>query len=343
MHCASVLFLLPVTLFALGHSASYEYTFPIIIPPYGLDTLAHVHAPVKVDANKRDVSSCLLYIEGLAVTVFKKGKTDKDHSVGSAAAATISGIRYLPGGKADTGYTDQSKLPTFTYTDGDAVCFNITDIKPPKGQNSKPSGIKDSFSFNVVTTVKEPVNAYADKQHREQQQADFVVGPGQISFSLTFSRDKTDWYTWGLVAVTGHSLEDLKLQNTSMPAVPASVAYMQVYGFGNYSYGCNCTKAALFVVDANYQIGLSFVGMQVTPYGAIWHNTTNGADNWVATFSPYVNDCVGTFSTGSVMGIVVGIIFASVLIFAFLMLNSIETLDRFDDPRQKPLVINFKE
>lgn len=47
----------------------------------------------------------------------------------------------------------------------------------------------------------------------------------------------------------------------------------------------------------------------------------------------------GTFSTGFVMSIFVGI----VLFFAFFMLNSIVTLDHFDDPRQKPLVINFKE
>jgi V-type H+-transporting ATPase S1 subunit len=43
------------------------------------------------------------------------------------------------------------------------------------------------------------------------------------------------------------------------------------------------------------------------------------------------------------MGIIVALILASVLIFGFLMLNSVQTVDRFDDPKQKQLIINAKE
>lgn len=60
-------------------------------------------------------------------------------------------------------------------------------------------------------------------------------------------------------------------------------------------------------------------------------------------FSRNVNDCVGTFSPGSWMGIIVSIVLASVLIFGYLMLNSVQTMDRFDDPKQKQLIINAKE
>lgn len=83
-------------------------------PPNGLDTSSHEHAPVKVDATKRDVSS--LYIKGLAVTVFKKGKINKDHMMRSAS--TITEIRYVPDGKVDPEYQDQTKRTTFTYIDG---------------------------------------------------------------------------------------------------------------------------------------------------------------------------------------------------------------------------------
>jgi V-type H+-transporting ATPase S1 subunit len=54
-------------------------------------------------------------------------------------------------------------------------------------------------------------------------------------------------------------------------------------------------------------------------------------------------DCVGVFSSGSLTGIIVSILLASVFIFGFLMLNSVQTMDRFDDPKQKQLTINSKE
>lgn len=43
------------------------------------------------------------------------------------------------------------------------------------------------------------------------------------------------------------------------------------------------------------------------------------------------------------MGIVVVLILLAVLSFGYLMLNSVQTMDRFDDPKQKQLIINAKE
>lgn len=43
------------------------------------------------------------------------------------------------------------------------------------------------------------------------------------------------------------------------------------------------------------------------------------------------------------MGIIVALILASALVFGFLMLNSVQTGDRFDDPKQKQMIINAKE
>jgi V-type H+-transporting ATPase S1 subunit len=60
-------------------------------------------------------------------------------------------------------------------------------------------------------------------------------------------------------------------------------------------------------------------------------------------FSRNVDDCVPTFSEGSWMGILVGLIFLFAFLFAMTMLNSVQTMDRFDDPKQKQIVINFKE
>ncbi|VDK58333.1 unnamed protein product [Gongylonema pulchrum] len=43
------------------------------------------------------------------------------------------------------------------------------------------------------------------------------------------------------------------------------------------------------------------------------------------------------------MGIIVAVVFASILLFGFLMLQSIQTMDRLDDPKQGQLVVNFRE
>ena len=60
-------------------------------------------------------------------------------------------------------------------------------------------------------------------------------------------------------------------------------------------------------------------------------------------FNRDVYDCVGTFSVGSWMGIVCSLVLASILMFGYLMLQSVQTMDRFDDPKQKQIVINYKE
>jgi hypothetical protein len=60
-------------------------------------------------------------------------------------------------------------------------------------------------------------------------------------------------------------------------------------------------------------------------------------------FSRNTHDCVGTFSAGSLTGIIVALVLGSVFIFGFLMLTSVQTMDRFDDPKVKQLVINSRE
>jgi V-type H+-transporting ATPase S1 subunit len=66
-----------------------------------------------------------------------------------------------------------------------------------------------------------------------------------------------------------------------------------------------------------------------------------GARN--ARFTRNVDDCVGTFSVGSWMGIIVALVLVTALLLSWMMLNSVQTMDRFDDPKQKQIVINAKE
>lgn len=60
-------------------------------------------------------------------------------------------------------------------------------------------------------------------------------------------------------------------------------------------------------------------------------------------FGSDVSDCTGSFSVGSWMGIICSLVLTSILMFGYLMLQSVQTHDRFDDARQKGYTINFKE
>jgi len=113
-----------------------------------------------------------------------------------------------------------------------------------------------------------------------------------------------------------------------------------------YSYACGLTKAAFFTYanksagDAgDVAVGIAFKNIQVSFSVDTGKVRTANAGK----FDNMVEDCVPTFSPGSLMGILVGLIFASVLMFAFLMLNSVQTMDRFDDPKQKQILINVRE
>ncbi|KAL7673416.1 hypothetical protein ACOME3_008275 [Neoechinorhynchus agilis] len=62
--------------------------------------------------------------------------------------------------------------------------------------------------------------------------------------------------------------------------------------------------------------------------------------NFDGSFSARVNDCVGFFTPVIWSGIVVSITFITVLMWAMWMMMSIEPIQRFDNPRQKPLAIH---
>ncbi|EJW72964.1 hypothetical protein WUBG_16129, partial [Wuchereria bancrofti] len=103
----------------------------------------------------------------------------------------------------------------------------------------------------------------------------------------------------------------------------------------NWNFACFQTNAAIFkVLDGKYSnIGIALRNFEVALELA--------GDK--TRFGYRTSDCVGTFSAGSWMGIIISVVFISILLFGYLMLQSIQTMDRFDDLKQKQIVINFKE
>lgn len=116
-----------------------------------------------------------------------------------------------------------------------------------------------------------------------------------------------------------------------------SVNYMEVGAYNDYNFGCGATKSAVFKTNSKkYDVGIAFGNLQIQPVGV------HRADGTVK-FSHLTHDCVGTFSAGTWMGIIVVLLLLGILSFAFLMLNSVQTIDRFDDPKRRQIVINAKE
>jgi len=159
--------------------------------------------------------------------------------------------------------------------------------------------------------------------------------------------------------------QDVAVQDIDIKSPKGNKFEIRQDGFSSYydySYACASTpittweadkekRIAVGVVFGNIQVHISILipvcqlhemsKFQFQPFGIGVTKDEQGATKVV--FTSRVNDCVGSFSVGSWMGILVAITLGMVLIAGFLMLNSVQTMDRFDDPRQKQIVINTKE
>lgn len=167
---------------------------------------------------------------------------------------------------------------------------------------------------------------------------DFKIS--SLSFRLVFQSQFAGF--WRLAAIENVNLQIdknvtdfLPISAITLNGQTAQAAKWAVNSVNGYSFACSITNPAwVSGVDPalKLQIGLVLIGVQVQPFDA-----RNGR------FTRNVDDCVPTFSVGSWMGIVVSLVLATALLLSWLMLNSVQTMDRFDDPKQKQIVINVKE
>ncbi|CAD5220322.1 unnamed protein product [Bursaphelenchus okinawaensis] len=250
--------------------------------------------------------TCLLYLESVNVIVYKKQD-------GKAYVASINSTK-------DAGHT-------YKFETKYVNCSNASEVS--------------SNLFILYINTKSSVPAI------ENGETQFTVD-GPIVLKLNFTTNKRG-AVWGLTSVkldndlvikkSGNFLDkDITVKN-GQEIMEKSIKKMAVGGYFDYNYACSNTKFGVFAnASDNFQVGISFGNLQVQNEGYAVDK-----DEDYPHFSHNVNDCVGTFSAGSWMGILVSLLLATVLIFGFLMLNSVQTTDRFDDPKQKQLIINFKD
>lgn len=213
---------------------------------------------------------------------------------------------------------------TWSYGDGDVNCVNAT---------------AGDYKFYVRMRLKTDVN--------DDKKQVIIKSGSQVEFTLTFNAETNGYWQLKDVAANSVSVEPYSSSTfisgkaTAQEKVINSVSVqnvgmVSVLGFG---LACSDSQAAFFKTnEENVLIGISLYNTQVQPIGVSPDKKTNAM-----YFSRYVEDCVGTFSTGSWMAIISILIMLAGFIFGFLMLNSVQTMDRFDDPKHKQIVINVRE
>ncbi|UMM30811.1 hypothetical protein L5515_012543 [Caenorhabditis briggsae] len=247
--------------------------------------------------------TCLFYLEGLSVVV--QQKTDKAFSYAAA---------YLPGANL-----------TYSYADGDASC-----LKGPVG----------NFSFRVRAQLHQDVTG---KQFNTPA---FTMKSGDsVDFTLKITGDVFGY--WSLtgavmhnVAVTGQgNYKSAKVMEQTIGELETQ--YSKINSVAGWSLVCGQTQAVFFPSDTDtVKIGISLVNTQIQLF-----NVNSKPEKWLAAqqFTLQAEDCTGTFSAGSWMGIISALVLIGGLIFGYVMLQSVQTMDRFDDPKQKQIVINVRE
>uniref|UniRef100_A0A1I7XKK0 Ac45-VOA1_TM domain-containing protein n=1 Tax=Heterorhabditis bacteriophora TaxID=37862 RepID=A0A1I7XKK0_HETBA len=249
------------------------------------------------------LGSCLLYLEGVDILVMNK-KQKSGESIATIPLTTNS--------------------TTWSYVDGDVECSN---------------NITGNYTFTVRLTVKNDVfNSESQDKRLVKMSANT-----EIIFTLKFTSTSENY--WNLQSVNAKKLSVESVGNklisgtvTAKPeADPTSVKYMGFISVPYFSMVCSSSQAAWFHTDQeNIYLGISLSNSEVQPYGVVSNNIFKG-------FTSQVEDCIGTFSPGSWMGIISSLILLGGFIFGFLMLNSVQTMDRFDDPKHKQIVINVRE
>jgi len=297
--------------------------FPVVLPPYNTSGVD----PANPNAGW---GSCLLYLEAISILVFNPAGKDM-----TSAVATVNG--------------GANNKNTFTFDNSYISCLaNGSQVASAKAPTADANGTR-SFFFILEIAVNDPAIA---KKPKDTSNTAFFTVEKSINLRLDFLVKADN--TWNLTKVTANKLgvtkgswldKDMAVPSGT-PGYWRSIALSKIGGrIPSSSYACSSTPAIIFELDKEYgkgmAIGVAFNNLQIQPYGI--YRAPNKDGKTVVRFGNNVEDCVGLFSVGSWMGIVVFLLLLAVLSFAYLMLNSVQTMDRFDDPKQKQILISSKE
>uniref|UniRef100_A0A0K0D479 Ac45-VOA1_TM domain-containing protein n=1 Tax=Angiostrongylus cantonensis TaxID=6313 RepID=A0A0K0D479_ANGCA len=196
-------------------------------------------------------------------------------------------------------------------------------------QNSKKMFATIPIRSMVNTTTCFVVRLKLKGDVTDAKQQIKISSGSQVIFKLVFTATSAGY--WELSDV-----ESAKAESKAISASVDNVGFKSVVGF---AIACSDSQAAFFKTDQDgVLIGISLYNTEIQTVAVYPDPKTKQM-----YFTRQVDDCIGTFSTGSWMGIVSTLILLSGFLFGYLMLNSVQTMDRFDDPKHKQIVINVRE
>uniref|UniRef100_A0A0N4ZCC2 Ac45-VOA1_TM domain-containing protein n=1 Tax=Parastrongyloides trichosuri TaxID=131310 RepID=A0A0N4ZCC2_PARTI len=213
------------------------------------------------------------------------------------------------------------------------IDFSVSNNSDSYKVDYSCGGTTADSTFTVTITTK-------GKQNDDKEE--LSIPAQDIQFFIKVSL--VDFYTWEVSEFTIKSAKvtvngaDHSVSNGTN-AAQNGIKFFDAIMYSDYGYACSQTPAVFAPADGNNQVGMTLNGFQIQMIPAV----ANADGSIKYGFVHNMNDCVPTFSIGSWMSIISALILAGVLLFGFLMLNSVQTMDRFDDPKAKQIVINFKE
>ncbi|KAL7078613.1 hypothetical protein ACQ4LE_002318 [Meloidogyne hapla] len=291
-------------------SASASGSFPIVLP----------HNELKKDSAGKfyleadEKNTCLLYIESISVVLYD---VSKKMSAWATVNATSEGAKY----------SGSIECPT-THNTGQQFKISLQVNAGGEGASGYYFGDKNKPIFRLTKVDVDLIFNFTSSAYWELVHVDV----GEISLKDT--EVQTVDKNWRLVSGIKSSSKGWLFTDSQSPA-------WNINGFKDYSYSCARTSPIVWAKEKEdkYAVGLAFQNLQFQLNST--YNGPNGIK--MAKFGWRVNDCAPLFSIGTWMIIVVAIIFIGVLSFGFLMLNSVQTMSRFDDPKQKQIIISSKE
>jgi len=158
-----------------------------------------------------------------------------------------------------------------------------------------------------------------------------ILGAPIVSLTLVFKKtNNTRYYLLD-------SSTDLLNNSQALSLVYMGAPYGMETPVG---YSFVCTKTAFKVQNTtdgktNSKVWFYIQNLQFQPTGVARNETAY-------TFGP-VNYCQGFFSSGIWMAITASLILAFILAFGVSLLMNVKTMDRFDDPKGKPLNIGAEK
>jgi len=214
-------------------------------------------------------------------------------------------------------------------------------IFKPNDKDVKLSSLAlDSFTYSGSATCGNNITIF-DLSFGGTAIANNEFSVSELAFRLTYKTQYGGY--WSLISIDNVNAKitsiDSKFLTQSITVTDSTAAHgkWSVTSVRGYSFACGISDPAWMnltetVAGPGVQVGIVLIGHQVQPFHARNRRFTRNVD-----------DCVGTFSVGSWMGIIVALVLITALLLSWMMLNSVQTMDRFDDPKQKQIVINVKE